>query len=61
MIGAILFTFCYYLFSSVGAKIVSVFSILIGIIFMTEFSLGQFFSKWSERLAEMGKSVKERL
>lgn len=45
LIGAILFAFCYYLFSLAGAKIVSVFSIIIGIIFMTEFSLGDFFAK----------------
>lgn len=45
MIGAILFSFCYYLFSSIGAKIVALFSIVIGIIFLTEFSLGDFFAK----------------
>ncbi|WP_010530682.1 FtsK/SpoIIIE family DNA translocase [Lentibacillus jeotgali] len=61
MIGAILFTFCYFLFSAVGAKIVAVFSILIGIIFMTEFSLGEFFSKWSKRIIEMVKSIKKRV
>lgn len=49
MIGAILFSFCYYLFSSIGAKIVAIFSIGIGIIFLTEFSLGDFFTKlWSK-------------
>ncbi|ASK63471.1 cell division protein FtsK [Virgibacillus phasianinus] len=48
MIGAVLFSFCYYLFSSIGAKIVAIFSIIIGIIFLTEFSLGDFSSKvWS--------------
>jgi len=60
MLGAIMFTFCYFLFSAVGAKIVAVFSILIGIIFMTEFSLGEFFSKWSKRIIGMVKSIKER-
>ncbi|WP_404452677.1 DNA translocase FtsK [Virgibacillus necropolis] len=49
MIGAIMFSFCYYLFSSIGAKIVAIFSIMIGIIFLTEFSLGDFFGKiWSK-------------
>ncbi|HLS10342.1 DNA translocase FtsK [Lentibacillus sp.] len=61
ILGAILFAFCYFLFSSVGAKIVAVFSILIGIIFMTEFSLGEFFSKWGKRLISMMKSIKERM
>ncbi|MFS0672494.1 DNA translocase FtsK [Ornithinibacillus sp. 179-J 7C1 HS] len=45
LIGALLFAFCYYLFSSVGAKIVAIFSILIGLIFLTEFSLGDFCTK----------------
>lgn len=61
IIGAVLLTFCYFLFSSVGAKIVSIFSILIGIIFMTEFSLGDFFAKWSQKLAEIVKSIRERI
>ncbi|SFA76668.1 DNA translocase FtsK [Lentibacillus halodurans] len=61
MLGAILFTFCYFLFSSAGAKIAAVFSILIGIIFMTEFSLAEFLSKWTKRVTEMAKSIKERI
>lgn len=49
LIGGLLFTFSYYLFSAVGTKIVSVFSIIIGFLFMTEFSLGAFFSKlWTK-------------
>lgn len=54
LIGAILFAFCYYLFSLAGAKIVSVFSVIIGVIFMTEFSLGDFFTK-------IGKKCKQTL
>ncbi len=45
MAGALLLTFTYYLFSLAGAKIVAVFSIVIGIIFMTELSIGDIFSK----------------
>lgn len=45
LVGGLLFTFCYYLFSSVGAQIVAAFSIIIGVIFMTELSLGDFFAK----------------
>ncbi|MFZ3576661.1 DNA translocase FtsK [Virgibacillus sp. DJP39] len=45
MLGAIMFSFCYYLFSSIGAKIVAVFAILTGIIFLTEFSFGDFTAK----------------
>src|SRR5690625_3191457 len=39
-VGGLLFTFTYYLFSAIGAKIVAVFSIIIGFIFMTDLSLG---------------------
>ncbi|NBJ68338.1 MULTISPECIES: DNA translocase FtsK [Clostridia] len=46
MAGALLLTFSYYLFSLTGAKIVAVFSILIGIIFMTELSIGDVFAKF---------------
>ncbi|WP_164668942.1 DNA translocase FtsK [Virgibacillus doumboii] len=60
MIGAILFAFCYFLFSSVGAKIVSVFSIIIGFIFITEFSLGDFFSKWTKRISESIKNLRNK-
>ncbi|MFC4023094.1 DNA translocase FtsK [Oceanobacillus longus] len=45
MLGAVIFTFCYYLFSLAGSKIVAVFSMLIGIIFITELSVGDLFSK----------------
>src|SRR5699024_3576898 len=37
LIGGLLFAFNYYLFSSIGAKIVAVFSMIIGFNFMTEF------------------------
>ncbi len=61
IIGALLLVFSYYLFSAAGAKIVSVFSILIGIIFMTEFSLGDFVAKWMERFVAVIRSAKQRL
>ncbi|WP_430785833.1 DNA translocase FtsK [Virgibacillus flavescens] len=58
MIGALLFSFCYYLFSSIGAKIAAVFSMIIGIIFLTEFSLGDFTAKfWSKGKALTGKRI----
>ena len=50
LIGGLLFTFSYFLFSAVGTKIVSVFSIIIGFLFMTEFSLGDFFRKLWEKI-----------
>lgn len=53
MIGAILVAFTYFLFSYVGTIIVSVFSIIIGLLFITEVSLGDVVSK----LIEYGKKV----
>jgi DNA segregation ATPase FtsK/SpoIIIE, S-DNA-T family len=61
MIGAFLFAFCYYLFSSVGAQIVAVFSILIGVIFLTEFSLGDFFTKLVVQSKAKMKKVMEKV
>ncbi|MEQ6375385.1 DNA translocase FtsK [Bacillaceae bacterium S4-13-56] len=41
MLGAVLFTFTYYLFSSTGAKIVAFFGGIVGVLFLTEFSIGK--------------------
>ncbi len=45
LIGGLLFTFTYILFSANGAQIVAFFSIVIGILFITDFSLGDFLEK----------------
>ncbi|GAB3066972.1 DNA translocase FtsK [Virgibacillus ainsalahensis] len=55
MIGALMFTFSYYLFSSVGSQIFAAFSIIIGIIFMTDFSLGDFFAKILDKIKALFK------
>ncbi len=67
MIGAIIFTLCYYLFSYTGAKIVSAFSIIIGILFITEVSLGELtnklyqqFKKLAAAMRKQAKGAKER-
>ncbi|MUK89856.1 cell division protein FtsK [Ornithinibacillus sp. L9] len=60
MIGAFMFAFCYYLFSSVGAKIVAVFSVMIGLMFITEFSLGDFFSKSLKRTNNIVQQLKTK-
>ncbi|WP_047981216.1 FtsK/SpoIIIE family DNA translocase [Ornithinibacillus contaminans] len=60
MIGAFIFAFCYYLFSSVGANIVAVFSVVIGVIFLTEFSLGDFFLKLVKNIRANVEKVKEK-
>ncbi|WP_156289118.1 FtsK/SpoIIIE family DNA translocase [Oceanobacillus salinisoli] len=59
MIGGILFTFTNYLFSLPGAKIVAVFSIIIGILFITEVSLGDIFAKMLERIKSVFERMKE--
>lgn len=74
MVGALLFVLGYYLFSSTGAKIISVFSILIGGIFLTNISLHKIFSffgkktknfinvihqKWNEKREERQRQAVE--
>ncbi|MCG5103434.1 DNA translocase FtsK [Oceanobacillus alkalisoli] len=61
MIGAILFAFTYYLFSYAGAIIVSVFSIIIGVLFITEVSIGDLVAKFFTYLKKLGKNMSERL
>jgi DNA segregation ATPase FtsK/SpoIIIE, S-DNA-T family len=48
LIGAFLFAFSVYLFSPTGAKILSVFGILIGILFLTQISFGDLLKKFLE-------------
>lgn len=61
MLGALIFAFCYYLFSSVGAKIVAIFAIVTGILFMTEYSLGDFFSNFTKKIVAMIDKYKSRM
>lgn len=67
MVGALLFTMTNFLFSFVGAKIVAVFSIIVGILFLTNFlisnvidRLKEFFAKWTSSLKEKFKQLRER-
>src|SRR5690625_4184081 len=57
MIGGILFAASYYLFSAAGAKIVSVFSMLIGILFFTNFSIGNSYAK----IKQISKNLHEKI
>ena len=61
MIGGVLFAFTYYLFSSIGAKIVAVFSMIIGFVFMTNLSIGDLFAKTWEKLKKMLTTIFDRL
>src|SRR5690625_2780024 len=60
-VGGLLFTFTYYLFSSIGAKIVAVFSIVIGFIFMTEISLGEFLTTIWKKVISTYEKGKEKV
>ncbi|MBM7552692.1 DNA translocase FtsK [Thalassobacillus pellis] len=55
MVGAVLFALTYFLFSAAGAKIVSVFGIIIGIIFLTEWSIGSWLEKVFGRMSGFAK------
>src|SRR5690625_1973739 len=43
IVGAVLFVFNYYLFSAIGAKIIAVFSMILGLLFITNVSLDKAF------------------
>lgn len=58
MIGAVLFTFCHYLFSLAGSKIVAVFAMVIGLLFISEKSLGEIFSKAAKRIKTRWKKIR---
>ncbi|KHE71397.1 DNA translocase FtsK [Halobacillus sp. BBL2006] len=59
--GAILLSITYYLFSGVGAAIVSFFLFIIGIIFISEWSIGELFSKLGVKLKGLGIEQLKRM
>ncbi|MGI8315147.1 DNA translocase FtsK [Halobacillus mangrovi] len=59
--GAVLLSITYYLFSGVGAAIVSFFLFIVGIIFVSEWSIGELFSKLGVRFKALGKEQLERM
>lgn len=61
LIGAILLSVTYYLFSGAGAAIVSVFLFLIGIVFVSEKSMGDVLAKAGTRLKSVGQEQIARL
>ncbi|WP_182199210.1 FtsK/SpoIIIE family DNA translocase [Paraliobacillus salinarum] len=64
LIGGLLFAFTYVLFSAPGAQIVAFFSFVIGIVFITDFSIGAFLEKrlkgFKSRMAQFSKNKKEK-
>ena len=61
LVGAILLSITYYLFSGVGAAIVSFFLLLIGILFITERSIGDVLAKVGTRMKSVGQEQMKRI
>src|SRR5699024_8635815 len=59
-VGGLLFAVTYFLFSSTGAKIVAVFSIFIGIVFITEVSVGDTMKRFWKWLIAKKDAISER-
>lgn len=60
LIGAILLSISYFLFSGAGAAIVSFFLLLTGLIFVSEWSIGDVLSKIAMTLRQAGKNQLEK-
>src|SRR5690625_1469727 len=58
MVGGLLLACCYYLFSLVGTKIIAVFSMLIGLLFIVNISLGDLFVKLTNYFQTVFKRMK---
>ncbi|MFD1450462.1 MULTISPECIES: DNA translocase FtsK [Oceanobacillus] len=61
MVGALLFTVSYFLFSIAGSRIVVFFCLLIGIIFLTNLSIGEFVKKLGAGFKSTFAYLAERL
>src|SRR5690625_6046252 len=60
MLGDVLFAMTFYLFSFAGAKIVAVFSLIIGILFMTNLSLGNLYAFLKKNIQKVYKFWQEK-
>ncbi|WP_102346885.1 DNA translocase FtsK [Bacillus sp. Marseille-P3661] len=56
MVGAILFAISYFLFNSIGTKIIFIFLILMGFVLLTELSLQNIFTKIMSAIIHFSKS-----
>ncbi|SET39833.1 DNA segregation ATPase FtsK/SpoIIIE, S-DNA-T family [Salinibacillus kushneri] len=61
LIGASFYAFSFYLFSPGGARILSVFGFLIGILFLTQISLGDVLKKIYEKTRNKGLEYKQNI
>src|SRR5699024_1255014 len=57
---AVLFAFCNFLFSYTGSIIIAAFSIIIGILFITEISIGEIASKLYEQVKKFGNLIRKK-
>lgn len=60
MVGALISTFSYYLFSSVGTKIVALFAMIVGLIFLTELSVGDVTKKVYQQCLRFFEFIKSK-
>ncbi|MBB6452864.1 S-DNA-T family DNA segregation ATPase FtsK/SpoIIIE [Salirhabdus euzebyi] len=65
LFGASFYAFSYYLFSPTGAKILAFFGFIVGLLFMTQFSLGDFirncYSGIKDKLIAYKNEIKQKL
>lgn len=61
MIGALLFTVSYYLFSIAGSRIVVFFCLLVGVVFLTNLSIGEFVKKIVASVKSTFSYLRERM
>lgn len=61
LVGGLLFAVTYFLFSSLGAKIVAVFSIFIGVLFITERSIGDVMKRIGKWFMQLKNRAVERI
>src|SRR5699024_1643653 len=57
---AVLFAFCNFLFSYTGSIIIAAFSIIIGILFITEISIGEIAGKLYEQIKKIGNLIRKK-
>ncbi|GEN54090.1 DNA translocase FtsK [Halobacillus faecis] len=59
--GAILLSISYYLFAKAGAAILSFFLFIIGVIFVSEKSIGELFAKFGRKVKEIGSEQLQKM
>jgi len=57
MIGALLFAFCYILFSATGAGFVAFFTSIIGVVFVTDISIGDLLNKMWQKVKTLSQGA----